>query len=86
MTCIKTGARVYFPQYGQMLPADLFQINDAILVRVMQKDSLEQGLGFGGNPLNATHEVVSPQGGVNEFWRDDLGIFCVPIECVTELT
>lgn len=81
MTCIKTGARVHFVDYGQTLPADLFQINDAILVHVNIQYALDTNQGT-IDSSRATHEVKSVFGGGNEFWRDDLGVFVVPIENV----
>ncbi len=86
MTCIKTGARVHFTNYGQVLSADLFMVNDAIVVRVNKENALENQQGFDIAPEEATHEVTAPPGGENEFWRDDLGVFVVPIECVKERT
>lgn len=74
--CIKTGARVYMPEYHIIAPADLFQIADCIIVR------------FNGNPkkltnyidhcpAETTHIVVTNP--PDTTWcRWDLGIVAVP--------
>lgn len=85
MTCIKTGARVHFVNYGQVLAADLYRVNDAIVIRVLRPGSLELNLGTTIQLEHATHAVVAPAGGQNEFWRDDLGVFVVPEDCITQL-
>lgn len=75
MTCIKTGARVYFANYDMVISADLFAVENTIVVRTnphatCQTPHFERD--------QATHVVVSNAGGGNEFWRDDIGVFVVP--------
>lgn len=33
MTCVFTGARVYFCNYGMIVPADLYQVGETIVIR-----------------------------------------------------
>lgn len=75
MTCIKTGAKVLFTNYGKVLPADIYQVADAIVIRT-HPNALDWGDGL--ENVKATHEVTSPFGGRDEFWRDDIGVFVVP--------
>lgn len=74
MTCIKTGARVHFTNYGCTVSADIFQVADAVVVRTMRNPN-----NLPSQPVSkATHELTAPPIGRNEFWRDDLGVFVVP--------
>jgi hypothetical protein len=85
MTCIKTGARVHFTNYGKVLPADLFSVEGAIVVRVNRGHLLgDNQEGFDIPVSKATHDISSAFGGANEFWRDDLGVFVVPAYCVNK--
>lgn len=82
MTCIKTGARVHFENYGQTLVADIFQVANAVVVRT-HPDRLSNPDPY---PVTSpTHTLIAPPGGENEFWRDDLGVFVVPATCLKEL-
>lgn len=80
MTCIKTGAIVHIPCYDLVFSADLFQVENAVVVRA--NGPLKRG--ENAFPLKRfcgrhqpTHNLLDSMAG-NEFWRDDLGIFVVP--------
>ncbi len=83
MTCIKTGARVLFSNYGTVLSADLFSVQDTIVIRT-HPNSIHAGSGW--DVSQATHVVESNVGGGNEFWRDDIGVFVVPASNVRVLS
>lgn len=74
MTCVKTGARVHFADYGFVVAADIFKVGSAIVVRTPLFAEAEFPQ-FNGT--NATHQVESSVVG-EEFWRGDLGVFVVP--------
>lgn len=81
MTCIKTGARVHFLDYGYVVPADIFRVGGAIVVRT-PKLADEAFPKYDGT--NATHKVASSIVG-EEFWRADLGVFVVPAHNFSEI-
>lgn len=82
MTCIKTGARVRFTEFENVvLSADLFQVGDAIVIRT-NPQALGNRYGKPPSPFAATHAVTFPFGGQNVFQRDDIGVFVVPKNCV----
>lgn len=61
--CIKTGARVKVIEYGRVVPADLFQVGDTIVINLAGTDFEECGWfdGTEGMPA-ATHEVAISNG------------------------
>lgn len=74
MSCIKTGAKVYFENYGMTVPADLFSVEDCIIIRWNN-----------ANPFYGTVEEGNADYKVDycfnsELWwhRDDLGVTVVP--------
>ena len=89
MTCIKTGARVHFVEMGCIAPADLYRVENCIVIRTpgaldncaMYEHELE-GHGQSLKDRPVTHTVTE---GFNSFWRPDLGIFVVPINHVSEV-
>lgn len=72
MACVKTGATVYFADYGFVSPADLYSVGDTCVIRWNEMGkhflSLEES--------HASHIVVLPI--TEQFHRDDLGITVVP--------
>lgn len=74
MTCIKTGARVLFPEYSVILPADLYAVGDCIIVRT-GPDWLLNATEFARTDYTHIIHGVSYD---NAFSRDDLGIFVIP--------
>lgn len=81
MTCIKTGARVYFANYGVVAPADIFAVAGAVVVRTPARlDSCSEP--HDGAP-EFTHTLQSEPRN-EEFWRPDLGVFVVPAYGLTE--
>lgn len=65
MTCIKTGARVYFPEYNCQVAADLYLVDNVDVVR-FYPEQWQQNFTKEG----ATHHAFTEGG----FWRPDLGI------------
>lgn len=80
MTCIKTGAQVYFANYGVVVAADIFSVAGAVVVRT---NGNIDGLGRSPDETYFTHTIYSEP--LNkEFWRPDLGVFVVPEHCLME--
>lgn len=58
MTCIKTGARVYLPDYGLAAPADLYAVaKDTVLV-VFNGDPRKVCVYHAAPPAGTTHIVT----------------------------
>lgn len=69
MSCIYTGARVYFTNYGMMAPADLYRCRGAIIIRWNKV-----GVEYGQLTDQATH-VLEYYAGEDSVWhREDLGV------------
>lgn len=83
MTCIKTGAKVHFKDYGSVVPADIYQVSGAIIVRVAPSAKVDCPNECPA--LLPTHILTAPVGGEEEFWRTDLNVFVVPSYCLKEL-
>ena len=66
MTCIKTGAVVYFPEYNVTVVADLYAVDGVTIVRFVP----EQWDFNYDDDREPTH-IAYTDGG---FWRRDLGI------------
>lgn len=77
MTCIKTGARVLFDNYGVTVSADLYQVGNCCIVRTNPYALCEEK----SNSFDATHVFDCNQSDV--FFRDDIGIFIVPMSAIT---
>lgn len=80
MTCIKTGAIVYFMNYDVVAPADIYQVGNARVVRTPQTLGEYQNAPLDLKPTHAIHST-----GIVEFWRPDLGVFVVPEDLVWEV-
>ena len=75
MSCIKTGANVYFHNYGILVRGDVFKIGNTTLIR-WNPQSIEYNTGDG--PANL---VVSNIEDSNLWWhREDIGVTVVPEE------
>ena len=70
MSCIKTGAVVYFEEYGFLVPADIYEVSDC---RIIRWNNL--GPQYMMEPSH-THWLVWI--GSDGFHREDLGITIVP--------
>ena len=77
MTCIKTGARVYLPDYGLAAPADLFAVSDdAVIIRFNGNPQHHQCNFVKEQPKNTTHVVrCNPE--FRTWLRWDLGVLVV---------
>lgn len=76
MPCIKTGAYVYFPEYGAYAPADLFQIGGTIVVQWTKE-------GWTHEPRREpSHEVVIGSLG---YHHDNRATTVVPHSQITSL-
>lgn len=80
MTCIKTGAHVYFWNYGFMAAADVFEVMDTLVIR-WNPGSISY---YSGPTDNATHEVLEVINSDSWWHRDDLGVTVVPRYLVRE--
>ena len=80
MACIKTGARIYFENYGCLVPGDLYKVGSSMIIRWNN-----QGIQYNANSNDATHFVESV--GNSELWwhREDLGVTVLPADWVIEL-
>lgn len=76
--CIYTGCVVEFVEYGQIISADVFRIETALVIRTHPCQ-----IGAGNPNLPKDHytaddvELVALGIGPS-FWRSDLGVFVVP--------
>lgn len=80
MTCVKTGARIYFQDYGMMVVGDAYFIGDCFIFRwnVNSKD-------YNSSAENATY-VIDRTVAVSSYWhRDDLGVTVAPAYLVAAL-
>lgn len=78
MTCIKTGAIVYFSNYGFASPADLYAVGDVIIIRWVAE---------GKHYCEATAymHVVDLIAHDSAMWhREDLGVTVVRKDMITE--
>ena len=82
MTCIKTGAVVYFREYGFVSRADLYEVNGSTIVRWNV-----EGKHFCNEvDSNCTYVLSIPTAVqlIGDIWhRDDLGVTVVPNYCMT---
>jgi len=80
MTCIKTGARVYFENYGIIAAADLYTVGDTIIIR-WTPQSYNQATRE--DIKQATHSVFLR--GSDLWHREDLGVTVVPSHMIRTL-
>lgn len=74
MTCIKTGAKVYFHNYGKVVPADLYKVGTSYVVRLN-----ENALHYTCNPWTVEDaDYIVNCNSVEGFFRDDIGVVVVP--------
>ena len=72
MTCIKTGAQVYFENYGFAVPADIYEVGDCYVVRWSK-----EGKEFRESDVENDWVVMYWVG--DAVWhREDLGVSVVP--------
>lgn len=80
MTCIKTGAHVWFANYGYTVVGDLYAVGDCIVLRwntnsIIYSSAIE---------AYASHYIEYIFSDHLWFHRDDLGITVVSRECIGE--
>lgn len=73
--CIKTGANVHFSEYGITIEADVFRIGNCILIRTKTNQ-----LNYDQGTDARIDLVIHNNGGREQFWREDVGVFAVPEE------
>lgn len=80
MTCTKTGARIYFLNYGMWVVGDAFFVGDCFIFRWnIHSKQYENAID------HATH-IVEDIAMSDSWWhRDDLGVTVVPAYLVTAL-
>lgn len=76
MSCIKTGAWVYFANYGMRVVCDVYKIGNCYIFR-WNVNSAEWG-----SPGTSDWEVSTIVNSSKWFHRDDLGITVVPTDFV----
>ncbi len=76
MTCIKTGAVVYFESYGVTKRADVYEVGNARIVRTTDKSEDDFHANQDGSK-KVTHVVKAPYG-IDPFHRPDIGVFVYP--------
>lgn len=77
MSCIKTGARVFFENYGCVCSADLYGIpgTDAVVIRT--NGPMDETGSYSPEAIQrATHKVRLFVGDPG-FWRPDLGTYAI---------
>jgi hypothetical protein len=78
MTCVKTGARVHFYDYGQTISADVFKVGNCTIVRTHADQVGHELFSTFANEERRDLTITAPMGAVNQFWRTDVGVFVVP--------
>lgn len=85
--CVKTGATVHMIPHDLVFQADLFAVAGAIVVRangplVRDQNCWSRSRKF-CDDHKPTHELHDDSG--SGFWREDLGVFVVPADRLTEV-
>lgn len=78
MSCIRTGAKIYFANYGMMVIGDVYQVGNTLIFRwnVGSKDWEE--------PAERASHYVELIVNSEVWWhRDDIGVTVVPESYVT---
>lgn len=70
MTCTYTGARVFFAEYGYLVPADLYKVGDCVIIRWNTN-----GKEYGETEGQFTHNVPTIRNG---WHREDIGVTVIP--------
>lgn len=87
MTCIKTGATVYMRPYDRVLCGDVYQVGNTRILRVIPSQ-LNQARG-GKSRMRIDYGLpdwnLSDPGLRENFWREDIGVFVVPEDCLQEI-
>lgn len=80
MTCVKTGAKVYFENYGTLVVGDVFVIGSCHVIRwnVHSKQYISYDEGF----AQATHLVMEICNSETWWHREDIGVTVVPSDLV----
>lgn len=65
MKCVKTGAVVFFPEYGCQVAADLYKVDGVTIVRFPQNQWQKY---FGDEGANYVAYIE------DGWWRPDLGV------------
>lgn len=74
MTCIKTGARIYFENYGMLVPGDIYAVGNCVIIRWSNVAPR-----FGDDELpNASHYVPFIVNSETWWHRNDLGVTVLP--------
>lgn len=81
MTCIKTGARIFFENYGYGVVGDVFVVGDCYTFRWNNRS-----VDYNFKSDNATHIVRQIEDSSSWFHREDLGITVVPCYLVIAKT
>jgi hypothetical protein len=71
MTCVYTGASVYFPEYGFYAPADLYLVGAAVIIRWNVEGKYYTTV----DRAAASHQAITRNG----WHREDLGVTVVPL-------
>ena len=77
MTCVYTGARVFFENYGMIVSADLFIVSNCVIIRWMPESRVYVN---SVNISEATHKVADLR---NCWHREDLGVTVVPANMIS---
>ena len=77
MTCVYTGARVFFENYGMVVAADLFVVSSCVIIRWSIQSRIIADPTYQGE---ITHRVADLRG----CWhREDLGVTVVPANMIS---
>ncbi len=80
MTCIKTGAVVYFENYAANVRADIYKVGTTYVIRTNNRTVSEAeffgAAQFGDRDPKATYTVTAAPS--EKFWRPDIGVFVLP--------
>ena len=77
--CVKTGAKVWFPEMGIITSADIYAVGPATLVVRMAVQPIHKDVWFGEDAVEqgATHTVFECNFDAGSWVRQDLGVAVV---------
>lgn len=73
MSCVKTGARIYFNNYGMAVVGDVYRVSDSYIFR-WNTNSCD----FSAKPVDCNYFIDDIEYSDNWWHRDDLGVTVVP--------
>ena len=86
MSCIKTGARVFFPDYGMATVTDLYAVADDTVLVVLNGDPRKHQDNYVKSPPKGTTHIIDLNPPRVSEVRFDRNWILVRAECVREVS